>query len=91
VKDAGRGTAARPRRRWQTAFDANFASPAYLIETVVCYPSCCASGIRNLSRHAASIMSLRARRTAVSQFARSQYVVNYKAEQAIHRRFLRTI
>jgi hypothetical protein len=31
------------------------------------------------------------RRTAVPQFARSQYVVNYKAEQAIHRGFLRTI
>jgi hypothetical protein len=72
-------------------FDANFASPAYLIETVVCYPLCCGRGIRNLSRHAASIMSLHARRTAVPQFARSQYAVNYKAEQAIYRRFLRTI
>jgi hypothetical protein len=72
-------------------FDANFASPAYLIETVVCYLSRCAGGIRNLSRHAASIMRLRARGTAVSQFARSQYAVNYKAEQAIHRGFLRTI
>jgi hypothetical protein len=41
-------------------FDANFASPAYLIETVVCYPSCCAGGNRNLSRHAASIMCSRA-------------------------------
>jgi hypothetical protein len=72
-------------------FDANFASPAYLIETVVCYLSSCASGIGNLSRHAASIMSVRARRMAVAQFARSQYVINYKAEQAIHRGFLRTI
>jgi hypothetical protein len=83
--------APRPWRRRQTAFDANFASPAYLIETVVCYPSSCAGGIWNLSRHAASIMSLRARRTAVSQFALSQYVINYKAEQAIHRGFIRTI
>jgi len=41
-------------------FDTNFASPAYPIETVVCYPSRCAGGIGNLSRHAASIMSLRA-------------------------------
>jgi hypothetical protein len=35
--------------------------------------------------------NLHARCTAVSQFAPSQYVVNYKAEQAIHRGFLRTI
>jgi hypothetical protein len=46
-------------------FDANFASLAYPIETVVCYLSCCAGGIRNLSRHAASIMSLRARYSSV--------------------------
>jgi hypothetical protein len=72
-------------------FDENFASSAYLIETVVCYPSCCAAGIRNLSRHAASMMSSRARRMAMPQFAHMQYVVNYKAEQAIHRGFLRMI
>jgi hypothetical protein len=69
VKAAGGATAPRPWRRWQTRIDTNFASAAYLIETVVCYPSCRAGGTRNLSRLAASIMSSRARRTAVWQFA----------------------
>jgi hypothetical protein len=39
VKDTGRSAATRAWRRCQRRFDANFASLAYLIETVVCYPS----------------------------------------------------
>jgi hypothetical protein len=72
-------------------FDENFSSRTYSIETVVCYPSSATAAMRNLSRHAASRQELRACRTTISPFVRSQYVVNYKAEQAIHRGFHRTI
>jgi hypothetical protein len=40
-------------------FDANFASRAYLIETVICYPFFCGGGVRNLSRPAASTQELK--------------------------------
>jgi hypothetical protein len=91
VKDSGRGTAERAWRRYQRRFDANFVARTNLIETVICYPFFCEGGIRNLSRHAASTRELKGSLRRVSQFARSQYVVNYIAEEAIYRGFLRTI
>jgi hypothetical protein len=94
VKDAGRMAAPHAWRRCRLRFDANFASPAYLIETDVCYRSSCGDDLEFPVRRrdpAASTRELKARRAAVSQFARSQQAVNYIAEQAIHREFVGTI
>jgi len=81
-------------RRCRLRFDANFASPAYLIETDVCYRFLCCAGLEFPVRrrgHAASTRELKDRRAALWQFAQSQQVVNYIAEQAIHRGFIGTI
>jgi len=45
VKDAGRMAAPHAWRRCRRRFDANFASPAYLIETDVCYRSSCGADL----------------------------------------------
>jgi hypothetical protein len=81
-------------RRCRRQFDANFASPAYRIETDVCYRFLCGADLDFPVRRrdpAASTRELKDRRAALWQFARSQQVVNYIAEQAVHRGFIGTI